>query len=143
MACFKLGYLRVHKFKHCFRDTINPLCSCSRDVESTDLFVSHCPKLVNERSTLLSKIGKINRKLLKNSNTVLVLTQTLYSLDIHHLIQMTIEKFLILQLVLSYRLRNLMNHDKLYPLTKQIIKLARFYSFYLAKEKHFLIYLKY
>ena len=30
-----LIHLREHKFKHSFQDTINPLCSCGLDIEST------------------------------------------------------------------------------------------------------------
>ena len=30
-----LSHLREHKFKHGFQDTLNPLCSCGNDVESS------------------------------------------------------------------------------------------------------------
>ena len=30
-----LSHLRYHKFKHNFLDTINPLCSCGSDIETT------------------------------------------------------------------------------------------------------------
>ena len=70
-----LSYLREHKFKHSFQDTINPLCNCGLDIESTEHFLLHCPQFVNERRTLLSTIGNINYKLLENTDSVL--TQTL------------------------------------------------------------------
>ena len=70
-----LSYLREHKFKNSFQDTINPLCSCGLDVESTGHFLLHCPQFVNERRTLLSTIGNTNYKLLENTDSVL--TQTL------------------------------------------------------------------
>ena len=31
-----LSHLREHKFKDSFQDTINPLCSCCLDIESTE-----------------------------------------------------------------------------------------------------------
>ena len=33
-----LSHLREHKFKHSFRDTINPLYSCGPDIESTEIY---------------------------------------------------------------------------------------------------------
>ena len=64
-----LSHLREHKFKHSFQDTINPLCSCGLDIESTEHFLLHCPQFVNERRTLLSTIGNINYKLLENTDS--------------------------------------------------------------------------
>ena len=70
-----LSHLREHKFKHSFQDTINPLCSCGLDIESTEHFLLHCPQFANERRTLLSIKGNINYKLLENTNSNL--SQTL------------------------------------------------------------------
>ena len=33
-----LSHLREHKFKHSFQDTINPLCNCGQDIESSTHF---------------------------------------------------------------------------------------------------------
>ena len=46
-----LSHFREHKFKHDFQDTLNPLCSCGNDVESTEHFLLHCPQFVNDRRT--------------------------------------------------------------------------------------------
>ena len=70
-----LSHLREHKFKHGFQDTLNLLCSCGNDVESTELCLFHCPQLANERRTLLSTLGNFNYSLLENTSNVL--TQTL------------------------------------------------------------------
>ena len=70
-----LSHLREHKFKHSFQDTINPLCSCGLDIESTEHFLLHCPQFVNERRTLLGTIGNTNYKSLENTDSNL--TQTL------------------------------------------------------------------
>ena len=37
-----LSYLREHKFNHNFQDTIDPLCSCSLESESTTHFFLRC-----------------------------------------------------------------------------------------------------
>ena len=70
-----LSHLREHKFKHSFQDTLNPLCNCGQDIESTTHFFLHCHFFVNERRTLLSTIRSLNSKLLDFTNYDL--TQTL------------------------------------------------------------------
>ena len=70
-----LSHLREQKFKHGFLDTLNPLCSCGNDVESTEYFLLHCSQFVNERRTLLSTFGNFNYSSLGNTSNVL--TQTL------------------------------------------------------------------
>ena len=70
-----LSHLREHKFEHGFQDTLNPLCSCGNDVESTEHFLLHCPQFANERRTLLRNLRNFNCSLLENTSKVL--TQTL------------------------------------------------------------------
>ena len=67
-----LSYLREHKFKHSFQDSINPLCSCSLDVESTIHYFLHCPQFTIERHTLLNTIGQIDNKLLDSIESNLI-----------------------------------------------------------------------
>ena len=55
-----LSHLRELKFNHTFQDPINPLCSCSLDVESTMHYFLHCPLLTIKRYTLLNKISQID-----------------------------------------------------------------------------------
>ena len=50
-----LSDLRYHKLKHNFLDTINPLCNCRSDIETTLHFFLYCPNFIDCRSTLLSK----------------------------------------------------------------------------------------
>ena len=38
-----LSYLREHKFKHSFQDTLNPFCSCGVDVKTNMHFFSLLP----------------------------------------------------------------------------------------------------
>ena len=70
-----LSHLREHKFKHSFQDTINPLCNCCQDIESTTHFFLNCPFFINERHTFLSTICSLDSKLLDCAHYVL--TQTL------------------------------------------------------------------
>ena len=53
---------------------LNPVCSCENDVESTEIFLLHCPQFVNERRTLLSTLGNFNDSLLENTSNVLILS---------------------------------------------------------------------
>ena len=58
-----LSHLREHKFKHSFRDTLNPLCNCGMDVESSTHFLLQCSLYINERCTLMSNLNRINRQI--------------------------------------------------------------------------------
>ena len=64
-----LSHLSEHKFKHGLQDTLNPLCSCGKEVETTFHFLLSCPNYSDERLTLLSKIRNINRNILENINS--------------------------------------------------------------------------
>ena len=66
-----LSHLREHKFKHSFQDSLNPLCKCGFDVESTSHILFHSPIYNNERSSLLSTIRNIDCKLLENTDSSL------------------------------------------------------------------------
>ena len=70
-----LSHLREHKLKHGFQGTLNPLCTCGNDVESTEHSLLYCPQFIHERRTLLSTLGNLNYNLLENTSNVL--TQTL------------------------------------------------------------------
>ena len=67
-----LSHLREHKFKHSFQDSVNSLCSCSLDVESTIHYFLHCPQFTIERHTLLNTISQIDNKLLDSNESNLI-----------------------------------------------------------------------
>ena len=70
-----LSHLREHKFKHSFQDTLNPLCNCGMDVESSTHFLLQCPSYINERCTLMSNLNRINPQISQTS--LQLLTNTL------------------------------------------------------------------
>ena len=47
-----------HRFNQIFQSFINPLCSCSLEIESTTYFLLHCHHFSNIRSTLLNSINE-------------------------------------------------------------------------------------
>ena len=47
-------------FKHNFRDCVNPLCSCSLEIESPSHFFMHCHYFTNIRSSLLDDLKSID-----------------------------------------------------------------------------------
>ena len=75
----RLGLLREHKFKHGFQDTLNPICSCDNDIETSAHIFLHCPHYSNERSTFLNTIRNINRNILYKND--LQITETLLYSD--------------------------------------------------------------
>ena len=71
----EMSHLREHKFKHNFQESLNPICSCGLDIESTSHVLLHCPSFNDERYTLLSTFNKIDCKLLELTKSSL--SQTL------------------------------------------------------------------
>ena len=51
-----LSVLRLHKFKHKFRDTTNDKCLCNGGRESTCHFLLECPFFVTFRNTLFESV---------------------------------------------------------------------------------------
>ena len=65
------SHLKEHKFKHNFQDSVDPLCSCGNDIESTVHFFLHCPNFTTQRQTLLNKLKSINASIMtENENSV-------------------------------------------------------------------------
>ena len=58
----RLGFshLREHKFQHNFADTVNPLCSCALETESTDHFFPRCQNYVSFRTALMNELSSVN-----------------------------------------------------------------------------------
>ena len=52
-----------------FKDSLNSICSCGNDIETSAYFLLHCPNFSNERSTLLNIIGSIDRNILTRSDS--------------------------------------------------------------------------
>ena len=47
-----LSHNREHKFKHgFFLDSLNPICSCGQNIETSTHFLVHCSNYSNERLT--------------------------------------------------------------------------------------------
>ena len=65
------SHLKEHKLEHNFQDSVDPLCSCGNDIESTVHFFLHCPNFTTQRQTLLNKLKSINASIMtENENSV-------------------------------------------------------------------------
>ena len=72
-----LSPLYEHKFGHSFQETLNPLCECAKDIESTMHFFLHCTNFLIPRQTHFQKIRNIDNNILSQSETQLTQTITL------------------------------------------------------------------
>ena len=54
-----LSHLNEHRFNHNLKNCINPLCSCSLEIESISHFLLHCHHYTNIRLTLLKSLAEI------------------------------------------------------------------------------------
>ena len=70
----RLGFshLNEHKFRHNFRDTLNPLCSCMNEPETTSHFLLRCCNFVNSRNILMNDISYIDNSILLLSESNLI-----------------------------------------------------------------------
>ena len=59
-----------------FQDTLNPLCDCGNDTETTTQFFRHCPSCHQKtpRQTLLYNIRNINEQILSHGEDQLIQT---------------------------------------------------------------------
>ena len=67
-----LSHFRDHKFKHGFLDSLNPICSCCFDIETTCHFLLYCPNFVNERSLLLNNVSRLTKDKLPSRDTSVI-----------------------------------------------------------------------
>ena len=54
-----LSLLHKHKFEHSFQDTLNPISSCGKDIETASHYLLHYLDYLHERKTLLNKVSCI------------------------------------------------------------------------------------
>ena len=67
--CLGLSHVREHKFIHNFQDTINPLCSCSLELELITYFFLRCQNFTDLRICLMNKkMIHVFLHLMKNQN---------------------------------------------------------------------------
>ena len=68
----RLGLSRLsdHKFKQSFQDSLNPICSCGTDVETTIHGLLHCPVFSDERLIHIDNIRNINKNILNLNNSI-------------------------------------------------------------------------
>ena len=57
---------------HGFFDSLNPICNCRLDIESTCHFLHHCPNFINERTLLLNDVLTIAKDALPTCETAFV-----------------------------------------------------------------------
>ena len=69
-----LSHLRDHKFRHNFRDTINPLCPCNIEPETTAHYLLRCLFFSAHRKVLFDSIDDTDIKLTTTNDELLVKT---------------------------------------------------------------------
>ena len=57
----RLGFshLNEHRIRHNFQDCINPLCSCSLDIEDTSHYLLHCHHFVQHHIDLMNSVNSV------------------------------------------------------------------------------------
>ena len=60
------SHLNEHKFHHNFRDTVNPLCCCNTETETTSHYLLFCHLFSKQRTKLLEKLKNLDNTLLSH-----------------------------------------------------------------------------
>ena len=69
----RLGFshLREHKFRHNFHDTLNPLCPCSLEPETTSHYLLHCHNFSSSCFALMNDLNLIDPTISQLNETAL------------------------------------------------------------------------
>ena len=69
---FRLGFshLNEHKFRHKFRNFLNPLCECKLEPEATSHFLLRCHLFQVERATLFNDIKEVDEHIRDNTSNL-------------------------------------------------------------------------
>ena len=67
-----LSHLLYHKSKHGFLDSINPICSCGFNIETTCHFLLLWPIFINERSLLLNDVSRLIKEKFPSFNNSVI-----------------------------------------------------------------------
>ena len=54
-----LSHLNTHRFCHNFQDCLNPLCSCSLEIEDTTHYLLHCRHFSTQRANLMNNVKSV------------------------------------------------------------------------------------
>ena len=60
------SHLNEHKFHHNFRDTVNPLCCCNNETETTSRYLLRCHLLSEQKTKLLENLKNLDNTLLSH-----------------------------------------------------------------------------
>ena len=55
----EFSHLNEHRFRHNFQECINPLCSCSLDIENTIHYLLHCRHFLHFRKDLINSVRSV------------------------------------------------------------------------------------
>ena len=82
-----LNHLNEHRFRHNFQDCLNPLCSCSYEVEITNHYFLHCHYYKDIRKTLLDTVKEITNTCLSDFIDGTLVNLLLYGNSVYSLEQ--------------------------------------------------------
>ena len=54
-----LSHLNEHRFRHNFQDCLNPLCSCSLEIEGTSHYLLHCHYFSHHRVVFMNSVKSV------------------------------------------------------------------------------------
>ena len=96
---FGFSHLREHKLKHNFQDTLNPLCSCSTEVESTSHYFLRCHFFEALRAASMNELRNIDSDLTtlrdENLTNILLYGNQIYDDKTNQIVLMHVIRYMI------------------------------------------------
>ena len=66
------SHLNEHKFHHNFKDTVNPLCCCNTEIETTSHYLLRCHLFSERRTKLIENSKNLHNTLLSHCDDELL-----------------------------------------------------------------------
>ena len=66
------SHLNEHKFHHNFRDTVNPLCCCNTETETTGHYLLRCDLFSEQRTKPFENLRNLDNTLLSHCDDELI-----------------------------------------------------------------------
>ena len=66
------SHLKEHKFHHGFKDTVNAMCNCGAEIETTEHYLLRCRLFSTQRLKLLDDLYRLDPSIKEKSNDCLI-----------------------------------------------------------------------
>ena len=63
-----LSHLREQWFKHTFKDALDPICNCAKNIGASSYYLIHCLDYLQQRMNLFYTLSSFDSNILDSNN---------------------------------------------------------------------------